>query len=206
MPTLKNRFALAYAISLLTTLVTNSAWAAPHAPDVAPISAEPIGARLASSRSSGQVVSGEKQGFAHMSAAAICTEDLATISFQEYSVDWSDWLHKMTNSWTTAMNSTVKHAGIHPSGPMFVEFTCNRDGTIGDVFIDRSSGDKLCDALQIGTLLRSTPLPAFPAQSKKHSITLLCIWSYPTDTHIASANKRAGQRPVIRVSISGNPQ
>ena len=100
--------------------------------------------------------------------------------------------------------SEQRGTGLQPSGPMFIEFTCKRNGTVSDVVIDRSSGDRMLDAIQVGTLLRCTPLPAFPAQSVKKDVTLLCIWSYNKTIKVAKAKPaRHDDKEVVRVSISG---
>jgi len=191
--------ALTAALALFGSIATPASLAAPHAPSVAPLCVQVA----ETAAGTNQIVCSGKKGFAKVAAAAVCTEDLATISFQEYSVDWSSWVQKIADNWSNTMNATAKRGNLRPSGPMFIEFTVKRDGTIGEVFVDRSSGDRVCDALQIGTLLHCTPLPKFPTQSRKKSITLLCIWSYANQNSIAKSQRHQQQRPIIRVSISG---
>jgi TonB C terminal len=198
------RLALLISATMLTSLCATVSWAAPHAPTIAliqaPVSGQPVKDQIKNSR-----LSAIKRKFARVAAAAICTEDLATISFQEYTADWDQWLSQVTTTWTQAMNSSCPAGAVKPSGPMFVEFTCNRDGSVKEVLIDRSSGDRLCDAMQISSLLKASPLPPFPAESRKSDITLLCIWSYSNQSDIAKTTRHA-ERPIVRISITSQAQ
>jgi outer membrane biosynthesis protein TonB len=188
---------------LLLSLAAPTCLAAPHAAAIAPLKPGSV-SQYASSRKGDIIASvlGQKK-FASVAAAAISTEDLATISFTEYEVDWSAWVEKMTDRWTDAMNRPAVTSGLKPSGPLFVEFTCKKDGTISEVMIDHSSGDRSCDAISIGTLLRCLPLPSFPAESRKKSITVLCIWAYNSHVPVSKASKRHNDKQPTRISISG---
>jgi TonB family protein len=205
MSTLKSiRLAVISAASVVAMFGGSGVLAAPHAPSVAPLEVPAAPAGVTPHVATKPAATCHKRkAFARVAAAAICTEDLETITFREYSVDWSDWLKQVADSWSQAM-AEQRGTGLKPSGPMFIEFTCKRNGTVSDVVIDRSSGDRMLDAIQVGTLLRCTPLPAFPAQSVKKDVTLLCIWSYNKTVNIVKAKApKQNDKQVVRVSISG---
>lgn len=191
------------ACSMLVVCTAPASLAAPHAPGIAPLKPNSSQAS-APARDSDMVMNilGKKK-FASVAAAAICTEDLATISFSEYSVDWSGWVKNIASRWQDAMNRPGITSGLAPSGPLFVEFTCNKDGTVSDVLIDHSCGDRTCDAISVGTLLHCLPLPAFPSDSRKKSITVLCIWSYNNRVPVARSARRHSDKQAMRISISG---
>ena len=198
-------FSPALALSILAgALFGSPCWSASHAPSVAPIHVNGSESRTLAMADVKPSAAETKRSFARVVAAAICTDDLATISFQEYEVDWSTWVGAVAARWSNAMNGAHAKLGLRPHGPMFVEFTCNRDGTISDVIVDRSSGDRMCDAVQVGTLLRCLPLPSFPSQSRKKNITLLCIWAYNHNVAVSKTAKRhTNAHKDVRLSITG---
>lgn len=151
----------------------------------------------------------DKRKVASISHAAICTEDMFEIKFQEYSVNWSPWMVEVANRWTTVFNAAVDSGKFQTSGPMFVQFTCNRDGSVRDVWIERSSGDRQCDLTQLKALEHCVPLPEFPKASRKKSVTLMYVWQYagerkaPISRTVRQASKPSTPSLPARISITG---
>lgn len=186
------RRALATALVLFSAAGASAAFAAGHSPFVA-LTERSSAHVVKDERSSGsdeRIALQSKRHFARLQRAAICTEDLAEISFQEYSTDWSGWMSEVASRWDGVMNSACAHGKLQPYGPMSVEFTCNRDGSISDILVHRTSGDGSCDALQVEALKDCLPLPAFPVESRKKSISVIFVWDYANATHIAKAARR----------------
>lgn len=115
---------------------------------------------------------------ARLARAAICTEDISQIKFQEYYVDWSLWMSEVGNRWSTVFNSGYSSGKFHTDGPAFVQFTCKADGSISEIALAKSSGDTMCDRSQMEALVNCMPLPAFPVGSARKSVTLLYVWEY----------------------------
>jgi hypothetical protein len=200
--------ALALAVVLLCSLNNAASLAAMRVSPVVPVDGEGAAksASPAQRATAGrQIVLRTRGRFATIQRAAICTEDLAEISFQEYSADWSCWMSKVATRWATVMNSQFGHAKMQPSAPLWVELTCARDGSVSKAIIHRSSGDQACDKAQMLALQRCLPLPAFPVESRKRTISLMFVWDYAGSTRMAKALKRAADagRDGTRVSISG---
>ena len=141
---------------------------------------------------------------AHVSRAAISTEDVSQIKFQEYYVDWSGWMADVADRWSFVFNTESLGGKFQTCGPALVQFTCFRDGTIGEISIERSSGDSICDHEQISALKDCVPLPAFPAGSRKQSVTLLYVWDYASKSRIVKQVKPQSQSQNIeRISVTG---
>lgn len=172
----------------------------------APISVAPLAPAQSTSTDDSQTFSLQKVK-AHISRAAICTEDLSQISFSEYSVDWTTWMNDVAGRWTSVFNRAYTNGKFRPDGPAFVQFTCNNDGTIKEVSILSGSGDAMCDQKQIEALAECLPLPQFPVATKKDCVTLLYVWDYGVDKRsIAKHHAKPTHTPIVnqeRISITG---
>jgi TonB family protein len=152
-----------------------------------------------------------KAASARLARAAICTEDISQIKFQEYYVDWSLWMSEVGDRWSTVFNAGYNDGKFHTDGPAFVQFTCKADGTISEIELAKSSGDKMCDRGQIEALVNCMPLPAFPVGSARKTVTLLYVWEYGHAGHfVKTAEKPATPKRVrsampdsYRMSITG---
>jgi TonB family protein len=152
-----------------------------------------------------------KAATARLARAAICTEDISQIKFQEYYVDWSLWMGEVGDRWSTVFNAGYNDGKFHTDGPAFVQFTCKADGSISEIALAKSSGDRMCDRSQIEALVNCMPLPAFPVGSARKSVTLLYVWEYGHAGHfIKAAEAKAeptGKQRVMpdsyRMSITG---
>lgn len=162
--------------------------------------------RNAKSTSDKQLVVLNKKETAHLARAAICTEDIAQIKFQEYYVDWSGWMSEVGDRWSTVFNATARGGKFRTDGPTLIQFTCKSDGTISEIGLARSSGDIVCDENQIRSLVNCMPLPAFPIGSRKQTITMLYVWEYGQARQIAKPVRplQKAKRPSPdRITISG---
>jgi TonB family protein len=130
---------------------------------------------------------------ARLARAAICTEDISQIKFQEYYVDWSVWMNEVGDRWSTVFNSAYNNGKFHTDGPAFVQFTCKADGSITDVVVAQGSGDRMCDRSQVEALVNCMPLPAFPVGSARKTVTLLYVWEYGKHGHIAKSSAPAAR-------------
>lgn len=137
-----------------------------------------------------------KANAARLARAAICTEDISQIKFQEYYVDWSVWMNEVGDRWSTVFNSAYNNGKFHTDGAAFVQFTCKADGSITDIVIAKGSGDRMCDRSQVEALVNCMPLPAFPVGSARKSVTLLYVWEYGQRGHIAKAASKATPAPT----------
>jgi TonB family protein len=151
-----------------------------------------------------------KQQTARVARAAICTEDISQIKFQEYYVDWSLWMDEVGSRWSAVFNSAYNRGKFHADGLAFVQFTCKADGSITEVSLEKSSGDPMCDRSQIEALVNCMPLPAFPVGSAKKSVTMMYVWEYGQNGHFVKAKAAAAkpaQKRIVpqseRVSITG---
>ena len=153
-----------------------------------------------------------KANAARLARAAICTEDIAQIKFQEYYVDWSVWMNEVGDRWSTVFNSAYNNGKFHTDGPAFVQFTCKADGTITDMVLAKGSGDLMCDRSQLAALANCVPLPAFPVGSARKCVTMLYVWEYGHRGHIAKAALKPATAPArthvtmpdsYRMSVTG---
>jgi TonB family protein len=150
---------------------------------------------------------GAKAHTARVARAAICTEDISQIKFQEYYVDWTLWMSEVGERWTTVFNAGYNSGRFHTDGPAFVQFTCKADGSISEIALAKSSGDSMCDRGQIEALVNCMPLPAFPIGSAKKTVTLMYVWEYGQPGHFVRTAQK--QQPVrtnldgMRTSITG---
>lgn len=195
------------ALSLVLALSFTAIPTASHAaltPTVSPIA--PV-ARNGKSEARRQEASA-KNIAAHVTRAAICTEDISQIKFSEYYVDWSLWMNEVADRWSNVFNAGYNNGKFHTDGPAFVEFTVKRDGSISEISLHKSSGDLLCDRGQIEALVNCMPLPAFPVGSRKKSVTLLYVWEYSghparVSKPIAKATRKQQPDGPTRITISG---
>ncbi len=193
-------FSLVLAMLLvgLSSTVANAAYT-PTASPLAPINRN-------SKSASDKLALDARKAAARVARAAICTEDLSQIKFQEYYVDWSTWMSEVGNRWSVVFNSAYNDGKFRTEGAAFVQFTCRRDGTISDISMEKSSGDTLCDRGQMEALVNCMPLPAFPIGSAKDSVTMLYVWEYGRKVRIAKPVKsvpHANSNTVQRITISG---
>jgi hypothetical protein len=153
-----------------------------------------------------------KANAARLARAAICTEDISQIKFQEYYVDWSVWMNEVGDRWSTVFNSAYNNGKFHTDGPAFVQFTVKADGSISEIMMAKGSGDIMCDRSQVEALVNCMPLPAFPVGSARKSVTLLYVWEYGNRGHIAKAAAKPAPAPArqrvsmpdsYRMSITG---
>jgi TonB family protein len=147
---------------------------------------------------------------AHISRAAISTDDASRVSFQEYYVDWSHWMTDIANRWTLVFNAGYSSGNLNPTDTAEVQFTCTKDGTISNIVMLSSSGDPECDRNHILALQAISPLPQFPAGCKKKNLTFLYVWDYGTKTaarakreHAKTASRHIRIDDSTKVSITG---
>lgn len=145
-----------------------------------------------------------KRTKAHVTRAAISTEDVSQIKFQEYYVDWSGWMAEVADRWSFVFNTESLGGKFQTCGQALVQFTCFRDGSIGEISIERSSGDTICDHEQVTALKECVPLPAFPVGSRKDSVTLLYVWDYASKSRIVKQVRPRTEAPTLeRISVTG---
>lgn len=192
-------FSLVLALSLLAMPTVAHAALTPTTSPVAPIN------RNGTVESDTQAAI-SKDKIAHVARAAICTEDISQIKFQEYYVDWSLWMSEVGTRWSTVFNAAFDNGKFHTDGPAFVQFTCKSDGTISDIGLAKSSGDALCDRGQIEALVNCMPLPAFPVGSRKQSVTMLYVWEYGRLGRLVKPTAKTTPRKIPetqKITISG---
>lgn len=196
---LQAAFSLVLIWSLLGAILPAGAALVPSSTPLAPVSRNVRGAE--------SKITVSKRKTARVSAAAICTEDLSQIKFQEYYVDWSGWMSEVGDRWANVFNSAYNRGKFHTDGTAFVQFTCKPDGSITEISIARSSGDLVCDRSQIEALVNCMPLPAFPVGSQKKTVTMLYVWEYGQTRAIAKKPAKpahkAQQPAVQRITITG---
>lgn len=138
---------------------------------------------------------------ARLARAAICTEDISQIKFQEYYVDWSLWMSEVGDRWSTVFNSGYAAGKFHTDGPAFVQFTCKADGSISEIALAKSSGDMMCDRSQMEALVNCMPLPAFPVGSARKTVTLLYVWEYGRAGHFVKTAAKPAQPAKPRTTM-----
>lgn len=110
---------------------------------------------------------------------------------QEYSVDWSGWIAKLADRWYYVLRMSEEVVGNEfvTARPALIQFTCYRNGQIGNMFLKQSSGNPAYDRLQMIALMQTAPLHAFPQGTQRNSITLVQGW----ESHI----KQAGEQDFV---------
>ncbi len=199
---MKRQAGLSLVLAMLLVGLSCSVANAAYTPTASPLAPINRNARCGTDK---QALDARKAA-ARVARAAICTEDLSQIKFQEYYVDWSTWMSEVGDRWSIVFNSAYNNGKFRTDGAAFVQFTCKRDGTISDVLMEKSSGDRLCDRGQMEALVSCMPLPAFPVGSAKDSVTMLYVWEYGRKVRIAKPVKavpRAHSNNVQRITITG---
>lgn len=186
---------------LCFTATTGSALASYLPPATAPIATEVFSPKGEISKPS----SAHNRSLGHRNAkilgAAIDTSDLQQIKFQEYSIDWTAWIDEVGNQWSRSSDRFESYRKNHK--PVLVELTCNADGSLANVFVIQSSGDRNCDEKHVQSLRKCAPLPAFPKGSARKKITLLYVWDLEIKQLRPQYKNVSNQKPIEIIETAG---
>jgi len=105
-------------------------------------------------------------------------ESDGTVSHGEIGVDWSKWVGTLADRWFQSLKNMEFRSNkvFRTARPALIRFTCYRNGTISNVTLKQTCGIPAYDQMQIESLKRCTPLPAFPEGSIRMSYTLMQGW------------------------------
>lgn len=105
-------------------------------------------------------------------------------------IDLSDILvFKVFNSYYYQLSLTIKGythyppemVSEHKEGVAYVSFVLHRDGSVTNLRIVESSGDKRFDKTALDAIRKSAPFPKFPAAISENKITLYLPVSFEVD-------------------------
>jgi len=132
------------------------------------------------------------------SSAGQSPVDSAQAALLEKNVDWSGWVAQLADRWYYILHQYENGADLQfiTQRAALFEFTCYPNGQIGGLTLKQSSGNTIYDHLQMVALMQATPLPPFPAGTKRTSITLLQGW----ESHV----KEPGESDYIPGSFGKN--
>ncbi|MBY0360064.1 MAG: TonB C-terminal domain-containing protein [Candidatus Obscuribacterales bacterium] len=105
-------------------------------------------------------------------------EEKEDLSYEEYQADWASWLSTFSSRWYRNLRKTQDQFGLQfqTQRAALIRFTCYADGHIDNVSLTQSSGITAYDKLQIAALVHSQPLPLFPRNTQRASVTFTQGW------------------------------
>lgn len=108
---------------------------------------------------------------------SLCEEN-QDLTLEEFQINWSSWLTTFSSRWYRNLRKTQDMFGLQfqTQRAALIRFTCYADGHIENVSLIQSSGITAYDKLQIAALVHSQPLPLFPRNTQRASVTFTQGW------------------------------
>lgn len=105
-------------------------------------------------------------------------DDAPNSFLKEYDVDWSSYITVLADRWYANLRTMEYQCGMQflTLRPALIQFTCYSNGQLGNIVLKQSSGVLIYDRMQMIALSRVTPLPPFPAGTRRTTVTLVQGW------------------------------